>query len=219
MPRQPSLPVHAGKPWGLGPTSVEQRPQIVAWIGRCVALWPFVEHNLALTLGNLLGIGSEGAIGVFMALRLSRTQHEVLTAAAQAKLGPAELALFKAVLSVCRTAELARNDLVHGNWGVCDTIPDAALWVHSNHHSVWNAKALAGSTEQGIQESIEPHFFIYRDADLAEEYGKITAARNFTFRFLVYLGDKERSWSQRADQGFHELSCEPQIAQQLSRPA
>jgi hypothetical protein len=69
MPRQPFLPTYKGERSGFMAGMIDHRPDFVAVIGRCITLWPYVEHNLALILGFFLKADNEATIAMFTALR------------------------------------------------------------------------------------------------------------------------------------------------------
>jgi hypothetical protein len=59
----------------MGAEAFANRPELLATIGSCLMAWPFIEMQLALILGQLLGSPNEAAIGVFQIIRRSTTQR------------------------------------------------------------------------------------------------------------------------------------------------
>ena len=71
--------------------------------------WPFVEMELALILGQLLGSPSEAAIAVFQIIRRSTTQRDAIYEAGMHTLNPDDKDLLKAILAVEQSIESERK--------------------------------------------------------------------------------------------------------------
>lgn len=193
MPRQPFLPTYKDyRGYGIGAKLIDQRPDFVAAIGRCLTLWPYVEHQMAMILGILLKADSAASIAVFNVLRSGQTQRDVLAAAASTTLEPARALLFEAVLRVFETTAKERADVAHGHWGVMDHYEDRVLWVESRQHSPWNALVLlnedAGRPNTS-HEGLLQHLFVWRLRDLEEVYEQIEEMWKITFDLVGLLRD------------------------------
>lgn len=188
---------------------------MVLWIGRCIALWPFVEHDAAVTLGRLLGIGSEPAVAVYTAIHQGRMQRNVIDAAARAVLDPQEHALFRAIGVVSKHAEDERGRLAHGAWGACDDIPNGAVWVDAHDYSIWNSEILERPGAR-THADLEAKMWVYLEADMTAIYEQISAAKRLTSDFLGYLRDKQRSPPQAARE-LERLYREPRVLAVLGR--
>src|SRR5829696_3925986 len=129
MPRQPYLPTYSHATFTIGPRTLDERPELAALVGRCIALWTEVELQMALILAAVLKANTAGAVAVFLALKNVRTRRDVLEAAAKATLSGEALKIFGAFLTYHRSVETQRNDLAHGIFGVAEAIPDAILWT------------------------------------------------------------------------------------------
>lgn len=220
MPRQP-LPINLhGGPWEIGPRAVENRPDHVAAIGRCLTLWPDVLHQLALLLGILLGVNSEAAIAVFSTIRNERGRREAIRAAANHSLDARQLELLEAVMLVIRSAEKERDALAHGCYGYSSAIDDGVLWVESKHIGPWNVgmllkdQASTGRTGHEHKE-IAKRIFVYRKADLIEAvnqeiYDAWKAA--FDLHAFIRTADPEA-----ADPRYRQLCDLPRVATALHR--
>lgn len=121
MARQPLPAKYHKGPWAIGPKLIDQRPEVIAWIGKCVTQWSLVEHHQAILLGCLMEANTEVAVAVFATLRTAPVRRDALLAAAGAKLSETDLDLLTAILNYQKKVEGHRNDLTHGHWGFyCD---------------------------------------------------------------------------------------------------
>jgi hypothetical protein len=182
MARQPFLPAHKGKSYAIGARVIEQHPEFVSAVGRCLTLWPYVEHQLGILLGILLKAETGAAVAIFRRLRSVAMQRDVLGAAA-VSLKPDETALFRAVLRLFESTAKERADLAHGHWGVLDGEPDKVLWIEAKDHSPWNALVLlAEARGQHIgHEQLQEDLFVYTMRDIEEIYAHILELWMITF--------------------------------------
>jgi hypothetical protein len=102
--------------------------------------WPVVESEMALLLGQLLGINSEAALAVFETLRRSTAQRDAISAAAVIVLDSKDLELLTAMLDVHKSIEAERNSLAHGHFGIFDKKPDILLWITARDYILLKAK-------------------------------------------------------------------------------
>lgn len=96
---------------------VEDRPECAAIIARCSAIWSYIESETALLLATILKINTEPALAMFLAMQNSRTQIDVLSAAAETVLSRDDFKLFKSIMNVRKGMETERNHLIHGVFG------------------------------------------------------------------------------------------------------
>tara|TARA_R110000868_G_scaffold53249_8_gene167384 strand:- start:6632 stop:7249 length:618 start_codon:yes stop_codon:yes gene_type:complete len=113
----------------MGVGLIEDRPKAAAIVGRIITSWADIEVQCARLLAKLMATGNPAAAAVFGALRSSRTQADVLDAAAAAVLDDRDRLLFSAHMSRKASLEKERNDLAHGCYGVEVSLPDAVIWV------------------------------------------------------------------------------------------
>src|SRR5262245_49860351 len=111
MARQPFLPVYANESYAVGFENLEGRPKFAELVGKCIALWSYVENEMGTILGLLLGTDSEATLEVFLTLRRSSSQREALAAAAKHKLTGDHHLAFQALMVVYKSLEAQRNDL------------------------------------------------------------------------------------------------------------
>ena len=91
MPRQPLTKRYPQIKPTFGPGFLEDRPKAAALVARCIALWTEVEREEARLLATMLRANTEPAIAMFLALRSSRVQFDVLEAVATVVLNTAVL--------------------------------------------------------------------------------------------------------------------------------
>ena len=113
----------------FGPRFIEGRPECAVIIARCSATWSYVEAETALLLATILKINTKPALAMFLAMQNSRTQIDVLTAAAETVLSEDDKKLFHAIMKIRKTMESARNDLIHGIFGGSLMVKDGILWT------------------------------------------------------------------------------------------
>jgi hypothetical protein len=168
MPRQPFLPAFKGKGYSMGANQIDALPDFVTAIGRCLAMWPYVEHQMAMILGHLMDARNEASVAVFSAIRMGRTQRDALDTAASVALAE-DLKMRKllhAVLSVISSASEARTTLAHGLWGVLHDRRDRVVWVESKHFGPWNTLAIVKS-DVG-HEQLQKHLYVWKLSDILE---------------------------------------------------
>jgi hypothetical protein len=201
--------------WAIGMGGASGRPVQLLLIGECATIWPFVEHQMAICLGILLGSTTDAAMAVFSSIRQGRGQRDAITAAASVTRTEEDQMLIAACLSLLKTAESARNDVVHGQWGVSDTLPNALLWIEAKHHANWNAAAIIKAPGEGpSHDELAKHFFVYTSADLIEVRDLLRVAWRTAFDLSLYL-----KWAQGEPDTLDliraRLLAVPQVAQAL----
>jgi hypothetical protein len=115
----PYLPRFHDKKYSVGFEALNSRPKFEAAIGRCIAIWSYVDEALGGLFGILLGTKSDAAPKVFLILRRSTNQLRALDAAAEGALSGDELAVYKALMVEYGSLESQRNNLAHGCFGIC----------------------------------------------------------------------------------------------------
>lgn len=224
MARKPFLPDYAGKPWGVGPKAVRPEHQIVPAIGRCLTLWPHVEHQLAVLLGIAMKGDPDAALAIFTALRSARVQHDALTSAAETVLAPRDNELLAAILRLHKQAEDQRNDLGHGIWGEVDNSLTVAIWLNPKDYALFNVTALRKEGDKSyaagsLHRELEKKMFTYDVSDVTDIYNEIYEDNENLFWFTAYL---RRLFGQSrgglpADEQYRLLCERPRIAKEIAQ--
>lgn len=134
MPRQPFLPSFAHLDYAVGALVLNDRPELCAAIGRCIAIWAQADNEMGHLFSILLGTESDAALEVFLTLRRAANQRDALKAAAKFKLVGQELRLFDALMLLYGSLESQRNALAHGCFGVASNDADVLLWIDIRDH-------------------------------------------------------------------------------------
>jgi hypothetical protein len=221
MARQPFSYLRAKYPGGdiaIGTFALGERPKLESIIAKCLMAWPVAESELALTLGQLLGIGSEPALAVFSTLRRSTAQRDAVAAAAEVALkdSPDDLKLLTAMLDVHKSTEAERTALSHGHFGIYDKLPDAILWMTTADYVQLKAKrhlALHAFTEE-MKTDLFSRIFVYREDDLAKIYDDIACCAAMWPHAINWL----HSHSRQREVLYRQLCEQTRIAQALTKP-
>ena len=218
MARQPFLPTYTGKGWAIGMGMAAQKPELLNLIGECATIWPFVEHQMAMCLGLIMGSNTGPSLAVFSTLRTGRNQRDAVTAAASVVLNEQDQDLVAACWSVFGTAEKMRNDIVHGQWGISEEIPDGLLWVEAKYHSQWNTSMIAapGTPLALAHADLARYFFVYTKRDFEEAINFIKGAWQIAMDLTVYLGRSANAKETR-DVLYFQLSKKPLVRTALVR--
>jgi hypothetical protein len=174
MPRKPYLSL-VGRRRGKGDEAVRigteaahERPELQRIIGGCLMSWPFVETELALLLGRLLGSPNEAAIAVFQLIRRSTTQRDAILEAGRYTLNSDDQELLIAVMNLVKPVEAERNALAHGHFGVSSLLPKDLLWQDTVDYLAHRTNVtLRGQLgwDKDKHDSIMKTFFVYTKAD------------------------------------------------------
>ncbi len=136
MPRQPYLKFHKeGMHYTIGASTLSQRPEHASLIGQCIAMWTEIELQMSLSLGALMKSNSEAAVALFLALRTSSAQRNVLNEIVGILLKDKEKEAFEALMVIYRRNELERNALAHGSFGYSNDMLDAVVWCNIQDHA------------------------------------------------------------------------------------
>ncbi len=224
MPRQPLSPkLHKG-PWSRGIAVGERRPEHLALIGRCLALWPDVEVFMSLLMSLLLGPANDASVAVYLSLRNARARLDALRAAASIAMTDRELALFNAVLLVYSKAELERNALAHGCFGVHENIEDGIIWVPTQDEAHWLIlqwrKEETGTYLGDEHAQFAARMFVYTKKDLQQIYQQIHDTWSVLFELVGYLRRPHQPSVARTQQDiYQDLANVPAVKQALAEIA
>lgn len=220
MPRQPFAPIRKRNPGGhitIGTPAIGERPELERIIGNCLMVWPLAESEMALTLGQLLGIGNEAALAVFQTLRRSTAQREAIEAAAEIVLKePDDLKLMTALLDAHKSVEAERSALAHGHFGTFDKVPEILLWTTTSTYVQLKAKLhLNGyivTTE--LLDDFASRISFYTKDDLTKIYENILYCAAMWPDTINWL----RSRAPQRAQLYRQLCSQPRVARELAKP-
>jgi hypothetical protein len=234
-PRQPIIKSKYSKSSvTFGIWFLEERPECATIIGRCVAIWSYIETQLALLLASLLHIDSKPAAAIFLTIQNSRIQQQVLRAAAETVLTSKDFELLEALMNIVAGIEKERNDLVHGVYAGSMSIERGIAWVSQRDlvgHtvSVWASNPRGDSNVSGeIRTSsygatgdaainptgIMDKTFILEPEDLETIANKLEWLHEMINFLRGYYSSTDALW--RAAR-YPQLCGEPLIAKELSR--
>jgi hypothetical protein len=217
MARQPFFPVFARNKGGtieLGIQVLGKLPEFETIIGRCLMAWPVVQAELALCLGQLLGIVSEATLAVFQTLRRSTAQRSAVWAAAShGGLDKQGQELVAAMLDVHRSIEKERVALAHGHFGFYEKTPDIILWTTTINYVQLKAKVHLANVVQTPEMKAEliKQIQFYRKEDLEEVHQSIVYCGQMWVDAINWL----RSYPPRRDELYRQLCDQPRIRQAL----
>ena len=216
MPRQPYLPNFKHLNYAVGALVLEDRPDLCAAIGECVAIWGQVDNEMGNLLGLLLGTESDAALEVFLSLRKSSSQKDALFAAAKHKLIGDVMITFRALMRVYSSLEAERNALAHGCFGISNDDHSVLFWLDVKHHVQFQVQVLSkeakGEFDVDRHAKLKENMFVYRLADLRALYGHMKEFWWAMFYFNGYLRKPNVS-GRVAD--FYKLREFPQVHQAI----
>jgi hypothetical protein len=217
MPRQPYLPTFAGIRYSIGFQAIDDRPDLAESIGKVIALWSWVDNEIAGLFGILLTTGSEAAHRVFSILRRWATQREALDAAAEFRLAGDELDVYRALIIEYGSLERERNYLGHGCFGTCPDDKELLFVISLEHHTLWQADILPkhyrGEIPADSHEGLKKNLFVYRKADLEKLHSQMQQLWWDLFHFNGYLRTP-KSPGRVAE--FRKLFASPHIRQRIA---
>lgn len=200
----------------IGTEVLGQRPGIEALICKCLMAWPIAELEMALLLGQLLGIGNQVALAVFQTLRRATAQREAVGVAAKAAdLAPKDLELITAMLDVHRSTEAERTALAHGHFGIYDRLLDGILWMTAQDYIRIKAQIPNPANtivDPKLREDLVSRIFVYKKDDLLRTYDNIVFCTDMWDGSVKYL----RAHDPQRDQLYHQLCGQSRIAQALA---
>ena len=213
-PRQPLGKRYPKAESTFGVRFLEERPECAVIIARCISIWAYIENELALLLASILKINTKPAIAIFLAIQNSRTQFDVLNAAAEAALDDKDFELFGATMNIKKTLEKERNDLVHGLYGGSDLVKEGILWVELKNMTSHTATVWASDYKDVGDKQMRKQTFIYEPEDLESIAQKFEWLYNFIGFFRGYISSDNTAW--RAER-YSQLCAESQVVEELIR--
>lgn len=196
MPRKPYLSLVGRKrrtgteKINIGGDAFNKRPDLQRIVGACLMSWPFLEMELALLLGKLLGSPNEAAIAVFQIIRRSSTQRDAILEAGRHSLNSEDQELLSAVMNMVGAVEAERNALAHGHFGISNLLPKDLVWQNTVDYIAHQTNViLRGQTEwnNDKHEAIVRNLFVYTKKDLEIIREDMILVGHITKLFLRYL--------------------------------
>jgi hypothetical protein len=212
-PRQPAARRYPKAKPTFGPRFLEDRPECAVIVARCVSGWSYVENAMALLLAAVLKINTEPALAMFLAISNSRTQVDVLAAAAEAVLSERDFELFRAMINVRKSIEKDRNHLVHGVFGGSMLVKDGILWAEQKHQTGHTATVWASDYKE-MKTDFLRDVYVYEPEDLETIAQSIEWLHTFIGLFRGYISSDNSAW--RVER-YPQLCAEPRISQELSQ--
>lgn len=191
MARQPYLPHFSHLDFAVGAGVLDNRPELAARLGRCIAVWSYADNEMGHLLGILLETNAPVAQEVFGQLRRSAKQIEVLEIAARHKLFERELELFNSIVGAYKYLEKERNCLAHGCFGVASNDETVLLWLPVKDHLEFQTGVLSklanGVNVEDLHEHLRTRMYVYRESDLSGIEDDMKSFRKLAGQFNVYL--------------------------------
>lgn len=212
--RQPITTCYPKAKPSYGPLMIEQRPECAVIIARCVSTFSYVENELALLLATILKVNTPAAVAMFLAIQNSRTQIDVLRAAAEELLTITDLELLNAILNLRNGMEKERNDLVHGLFGSSIAVTNGILWIEAKHSTQHTARVFASDYKDMDQTRVHSNTFVYEPADLETIATKLEWLHTTIGQFRGYVRSDNVSWR---TERYRQLCAEPRLAKELFR--
>ena len=213
-PKQPIKTRYSKAKPTFGTSFLEERPECAVIIARCISIWSYIDNDFALLLAAILGINTQPALAMFLAIQNSRTQIDVLNAAAEVSLSESDYELMSAILNIRSAYEKERNSLVHGLYGWSNIVKNGILWMEQKYSVRHTATVWSSDYQDMDQSRITKHTFVYEPEDLE------TIAINFEWLhqmigfFRGYISSDNFPW--RVER-YHQLCAEPRLSKELAR--
>ncbi|MGO9025847.1 MAG: hypothetical protein ACLQIQ_16355 [Beijerinckiaceae bacterium] len=214
-PRQPIVKGRYSKAnVTFGIRFLEDRPECALIVARCVATWSYIETQLAVLLASLLHIDFKPAAAIFLAIQNSRTQQQVLRAAAEVVLNEQDFELLEALMNTVASVEKERNDLVHGVYAGSMLIERGIAWASQKDYVGHTVTVWASNYQNMSSEALMSKTFIYEPEDLETVASKLEWLHDMISSIRGYYGSDNDVWR---SERYRQLSAEPLLAAELSR--
>lgn len=196
MPRQPFLNLYKpGMHYAIGAGEISKRPELASLVAQCIDTWTNIELQMSLSLGAILKTNSDTSVAIFLAIKTSSMQRDVLETVAKPLLSGNSLDAFEALLSVYRSLEKQRNALAHGLFGISDALPDSLLWCDIQDHANFLINVYLheykGTPLKDPHKQLREVMFVYRLKDLEELLRDLAELHKATFLFHCHHQPRE----------------------------
>jgi hypothetical protein len=168
---------------------------------------------LALLLASIIKVEAAPAAAIFLTIQNSRTQQQVLIAAAETVLSAADLDLLIAVMNAVASCEKQRNDLVHGLFGGSMLIEDGVLWTSVKNLTQHTVDVWSSDYEKVDDTNFKDQVYIYDPEDLETIAEKFQWLHTMIGFVRGYLSSDNPKW--RISR-YHELCSDKTISSELA---
>jgi hypothetical protein len=219
MARQPFLPQYKGKHFCFDHRGLDANPAAASLVGRIVAQWARVEHQMAMIMAAMLGDAPAAGVALFTTLHNARAQREAMHAVATVVLRGDRLTLVEAILKVYGSVGKERHSLAHGIFGWSFDIPAITLWVQSSDLASYETESWFRFTTAAPDplnlnhDKLETLIYCYDIDSLTDILRNISVVKDLLFRFYGII----RHDCGAASEEHLRLCNEPLIAQALSQ--
>ena len=182
--------------------SLAERPKHASRIGRCLALWPEVEHQLALTLAQLLGTHLTGAASVYASFPCASMRDDMLNRSAKTVLNHNDMVMFKAVIALVKSAERDKDRLASSLFGHTDDDPSVILLISPADHVPFAMKTITDTGNENLlfrlknPPALVDAVYCYTVENLDRVLATIEQAQAATHQLNRYLSFSRRYRSQ-----------------------
>jgi hypothetical protein len=216
MYRQKYSPKFSKFNYSVGALILKDQPEFCAAIGRCIALWTYVDNEMGNLFSLLLGTESDAALEVFLLLRGASNQTKALQRAADYALSGQNRTAFDALIEAYTSLQKERNALAHGCFGICPDDPSLLFWIDVKHHVHFQTETLSkeskGEFAADRHAILKKNLYVYRLNDLQSLYDKMEQFWWAIFYFNGYLREPKNAG--RAAE-FQRLCDFPLIRQEI----
>lgn len=219
MARQPFLPKYKNKPTSMGADSIERLPKVAELVGRITINWSWVDLQLSLALGSLLGIENAASVAVFLSLRNNRAKRDALQAAAEKTLIAELKEIFNAILNIHDELDKQRNAYVHCVWGRSDATCDGIIWSSLQDHANllindYHLEKIGKLVSKDRSTQITKDYFTVKYKDLEKLNNDIIKLARIIGNFHAHLRYKDKTAGKNA---YKNLLNEPMIQKALNK--
>lgn len=219
MPRQPFPPKHKGKHFCFDNRGIETNVPAAALVGRIIAEWSRVEHQMAMVMAAMLGDTPAAGVALFTTLRNARAQREAMSAVGATIITGDMAILFEATLALYTAIGKERHSLAHGILGWSFDIPHVTLWVSSSDLANYESEAWFRFTTTPYDrkthnhDSLESLIYVYSTECLQALLTDVDKANNSVALLYRIIRHKKNS----ASEEYLQLSNEPRVSGEIAR--
>jgi len=113
--------------WSQSPASLKQRPILAAYVGSIAALSTVLDATIGRLFGHLLGVDSEIATAMYLAIIAENPRSQAMNAVLKVKLTAERIKEFQDVIDSTKGPRKERNKVVHGLWAIPESNPDSIV--------------------------------------------------------------------------------------------
>lgn len=215
MPRQPLLRTkHRDSFPKFGKHALEDRPKAGALIARIISLSSEVDIATAYVMRSMMNAHSAPAVALFLSLRQSRVQFDVLDAVAKVVLvEERDYDLFGALMSLRSAVDRERDALAHGRFAETPAIPDGIVWVDSFDYLQPEMRVRDYNKEPNeVRRWLRERMYVYELGDLERIARDSAALQDSLMWFSDYLDEAEAA---QREAKYLRLCAKPHVQQAL----